>query len=56
MTRQKAIRELGKLGYRFVANSGRFSAQFDKDGRKLIADPKDLLVEVQTDGPWQGAR
>ena len=62
MTKQKAIRELVKLGWTFIRNDGRFSVVFNppvceqypenwtawaSKKREVLADPKDLLAEVQ---------
>jgi hypothetical protein len=56
MTRKQAIRKLADLGFVFLRNDGRFCAYFrtpagfERDfpqGREILADPKDLLEEVQ---------
>lgn len=62
MTRKQAIRKLGELGWIFLRNDGKFSAVFNppinevyhlnwvawaSQKREVIADPKDLLEEVQ---------
>ena len=54
MTKRQAIRELGKLGFEFVRNDGKYCVWFRKDNRELLADPRDLLAEVRFTNAMQG--
>ena len=62
MTKQQAIRKLGELGWTFIRNDGKFSVVFNppinevyhlnwvawaSQKREVVADPRDLLEEVQ---------
>jgi hypothetical protein len=49
VTKQQAIRKLAEYGYQFLRNDGKFCVYFSKDGRELLADPRELLAEVELD-------